>query len=175
MMKQAIQRAWAIVVVAISLGYAASVYAGPAEVALLSSYVGEWSGRSTLVGGTRPEPFECRLTVSKGNQAKINYSGRCTLTNMNLSVTGTIAFDDPSRTYQAVMSSNAGFKGTAIGRIRGDTITFDLEEQDSDRAGNNVRLDARITLIGSTSIIVDYEVEFNNSGNVLTARVPFTR
>ena len=33
------------------------------------------------------------------------------LVDMNLSVSGTIAFDDKARRYQAVMSSNAGFKG----------------------------------------------------------------
>lgn len=149
--------------------------AGPAELALLSSYIGEWKGASALVGGKEPEPFSCRLTVNKGNQTKINYAGRCTLTSMNLSVTGTIAFDDTTRTYQAIMGSNAGYKGTAVGRIAGDTIVFDLSEQQSDRAGNAVRLGARITLIGSNSIAVDYEVEFNESGQILNASVPFKR
>ena len=37
---------------------------------------------------------------------------------MNLSVSGTIAYDDASQTYQAIMGSNAGFKGTAVGRIK---------------------------------------------------------
>jgi len=149
--------------------------AGPTEVALLSSYIGEWSGSSALVGGAEPEPFSCRLTINKGNQAKINYAGRCTLASMNLSVTGTIAFDDASRTYQAIMGSNAGYKGVAIGRVVGEKIIFDLAEQESDRAGTPVRLGARITLIGSNSITVDYEVEFNESGQVLTAKVPFAR
>jgi hypothetical protein len=148
---------------------------GPAELALLSSYIGEWSGSGALVGGDEPEPFSCRLTINKGNQTKINYAGRCSLVSMNLSVTGTIAFDDATRTYQAVMSSNAGYKGIAVGRVRSETITFDLSQKDSDRAGNAVRLGARITLIGSDSIKVDYEVEFNDSGQVLTAEVPFTR
>jgi hypothetical protein len=153
----------------------APVLAGPAEVALLSSYIGEWSGASALVGGAEPEPFSCRLTINKGNQAKVNYAGRCTLASMNLSVTGTIAFDDASQTYQAIMGSNAGYKGVAVGRVIGETIVFDLAEQEADRAGNAVRLGARITLIGSESITVDYEVEFNDSDQVLTAKVPFER
>jgi len=152
-----------------------SAYAGPAEIALLSSYIGEWSGSSELVGGAKPQKFSCRLTINKGNQAKINYAGRCTLTNMNLSVTGTIAFDDTTRTYQAVMGSNAGYKGTAVGRISGDTITFNLSENQKDRAGKAVKLGAQIVLVGSNSINVNYEVEFNDSGQVLTAAVPFTK
>jgi hypothetical protein len=149
--------------------------AGPKELALLSSYVGEWSGSGTLVGGANPEPFSCRLTIDKGNQSKINYAGRCTVTTMNLSVTGTIAYDDPSRTYQAIMNTNIAFKGTAIGRISGDKITFDLAEKQADRAGNAVKLGAQIILIGANSITVNYQVEFNDSGKVLTASVPFQK
>jgi hypothetical protein len=150
-------------------------HAGPAELALLSNYVGDWSGSSTLVGGEKPEPFSCRLTINNGNQSKINYAGRCTLTTMNLSVTGTIAFDDATRTYQAIMGSNAGYKGVAVGRVSGDKITFDLSDEQSDRAGNPVKLGAQIILTGSSSITVSYQVEFNNSGKTLSASVPFTK
>jgi hypothetical protein len=160
---------------AVGLFATSTAYAGPTEIALLSNYIGEWSGSSQLVGGTEPEPFSCRLTINKGNKSKINYAGRCTLTSMNLSVTGTIAFDDATQTYQAIMGSNAGYKGTAVGRVKGDEITFDLSEKETDRAGNAVRLGAQIVLIGSNSINVNYQVEFNDSGNVLTASVPFTK
>jgi hypothetical protein len=149
--------------------------AGQSELELLSQYTGQWSGSAALVGGPKPEPFNCRLSVTKGNQAKINYAGRCSLASMNLSITGTIAYDDGTRTYQAVMGSNAGYKGVAVGRVNGDTITFDLAENESDRAGNMVKLGARIILIGTDSITVDYRVEFNDSGTVLTASVPFNR
>ena len=149
--------------------------AGPAEMDLLLSYVGNWQGQGALLGGQAPEPFRCRLSISKGNQAKINYAGRCSLVNMNLSVSGTIAFDDASQRYQAVMLSNAGFKGKAVGKIQGDKITFDLQEKQADRAGNDVKIGSSITLIGNSSITVDFQVEFNNSGNVLTATVPFAK
>ena len=157
------------------LAAATPTHAGPTEMALLSNYIGEWSGSSTLVGGAKPEPFSCRLTIDKGNQSKINYAGRCTVTTMNLSVTGTIAFDDATQTYQAIMGSNAGYRGSAVGRISGDKITFDLSEKESDRAGNAVKLGAQIVLVGSSSISVNYHVEFNDSGTILTASVPFTK
>ena len=159
----------------IGLAAATPAYAGPTELALLTNYIGEWSGSSALIGGEKPEPFSCRLTINKGNQSKINYAGRCTVTSMNLSVTGTIAFDDATQTYQAIMGSNAGYKGIAVGRVTGDKITFDLSEKEADRAGNAVKLGARIVLVGTNSITVDYQVEFNDSGKVLTASVPFTK
>ncbi|MEO6012797.1 MAG: hypothetical protein ABIQ30_04325 [Devosia sp.] len=174
-MKRFAWRFLALGVAALSLAAASPAVAGPTELALLSSYIGEWSGSSALLGGAEPEPFSCRLTINKGNQSKINYAGRCTLASMNLSVTGTIAYDDASHTYQAVMGSNAGYKGTAVGRVKGETITFDLAEKEADRAGNAVRLGARIILVGSNSITVDYQVEFNESGQILTANVPFSK
>ena len=148
--------------------------AGEEELALLTSYVGDWKGSGALVGGEKPESFRCRLGVTKGNQAKINYAGRCTLVDMTLSVSGTIAFDDKIQRYQAAMSSNAGFTGLAIGQKKGESISFDLSEKQVDRGGNNVRIGSKIILVGD-SITVDFEVEFNESGDVLTASVPFAR
>ena len=161
----------------IGLASVASVpaQAGPAELELLQSYIGNWQGQGALVGGQSPEPFRCRLSISKGNQAKINYAGRCSLVNMNLSVSGTIAYDDGARMYQAAMSSNAGFTGVAVGRQQGDLISFDLSEKQVDRGGNDVRIGSRINLVGTRQITVDFEVEFNNSGQVLTASVPFSK
>jgi hypothetical protein len=112
--------------------------------------------------------------VSQGNQLKINYTGRCTLVNATLSISGTIAYNNAERRFEAAMSSNAGYTGLAIGRQSGDRISFDLREQAKDRAGSDVRIGARILLVGD-SITVDFEVEFNNSGEVLTATVPFSR
>jgi hypothetical protein len=152
----------------------APALAGDAEMALLSGYIGDWSGESILQGGDTPEPFRCRLKVSKGVQAKINYSGRCALVNSNLSVAGTIAFDDASGQYLAAMSSNVGFTGQATGRKSGNTIKFDLDTQQIDRGGNQVRIGADIGLVADI-ITVAFEVEFNNSGQVLTANVPFAR
>ena len=168
MMKRHLQAAVAVAAMAMS----GPAFAGPVE--LLESYVGDWKGPGALVGGQNPEPFRCRLGISRGNQNKINYAGRCTLVDMTLSVSGTIAYDDKAQRYQAAMSSNAGFKGAAVGRISGDSISFDLREKQVDRGGNDIRIGSRILLDGG-AITVDFEVEFNNSGQVLTASVPFSR
>jgi hypothetical protein len=164
----------AAVAIAVSSLAAAPAMAGPAEMDLLSGYVGNWKGNGVMVGGQQPEPFRCRMQVQKGNQAKVNFAGRCTLVNFNLSVSGTIAFNDKSRRYEAAMSSNAGFSGVAAGRISGDTITFDLAEKQVDKGGNDMRIGSKVSLVADT-INIDFEIEFNNSGNVLTAKVPFQR
>ncbi len=160
--------------IAVSSIAAAPAMAGPAEMELLSGYVGDWKGQGVMRGGEAPEAFRCRMQVQKGNQAKVNFAGRCTLVNFNLSVSGTIAFNDKTRRYEAAMSSNAGFSGVAAGRINGDTITFDLAAKQIDRGGNDMRIGSKVSLVADT-INIDFEIEFNNSGSVLTAQVPFKR
>ncbi|WP_423068511.1 hypothetical protein [Devosia sp. CN2-171] len=92
---------------------------------------------------------------------------------MNLSVSGTIAYDAAKGRYQAVMSSNAGFTGSAVGSETDGKISFDLRERQVDRGGNDVRIGATIILAPET-IAVNFEVEFNDSGQILTAAVPFS-
>ncbi|MDB5530681.1 MAG: hypothetical protein JWR51_3784 [Devosia sp.] len=153
---------------------ASQVAAGETELAVLTSYVGNWQGEGALVGGDKPEPFRCRMAIAKGNQSKVTYTGRCSLVSANLSISGTIAFNDERGQYEAAMSSNAGFTGLAVGRLRGDDITFDLKERQRDRSGSDVRIGSQIMLIDG-NITVNFEVEFNNSGDVLRASVPFAR
>lgn len=149
-------------------------WAGPTEEALLASYVGNWRGESTLQGGDKAEPFRCRLAVSPGNSGKINYTGRCTLVNMTLSVAGTVGYIENKKQYEAVMTSNAGFSGTAVGRQTSQQIGFDLVERQKDRGGNDVAIGSRLYLVGD-AIRVQFQVEFNDSGDILTADVPFSR
>lgn len=148
--------------------------AGQAELDLLSSYIGNWRGEGLMTGGDFPENFKCRLTIAKGNATKINYAGRCTLVNANISISGTIAYNDSTRRYEAAMSSNAGFTGLAIGMIDKNQISFDLKERQKDRAGSDVRIGSKIQL-ANDNITVNFEIEFNESGQVLTSSVPFKR
>jgi hypothetical protein len=152
----------------------APAMAGPNELNVLTSYIGNWRGAGALVGDGKSEPFTCRLSVAKGNAEKINYTGRCSLVSANLSISGTIAFNDAAGQYEAAMSSNAGFTGLAIGRLQGQQISFDLKERDKDRSGSDVRIGSKI-LLANGDITVDFEVEFNDSGEVLRASVPFSQ
>ncbi|MDB5473560.1 MAG: hypothetical protein JWP99_863 [Devosia sp.] len=153
---------------------AAPAMAGPAELAVLTAYIGDWRGAGALVGDGKSEPFTCRLSIAKGNLEKVNYTGRCSLVSANLSISGTIAYVDAAQRYEAAMSSNAGFTGVAIGRLDGQRISFDLRERDRDRSGSDVRIGSKILLVDG-DITVEFEVEFNNSGEVLRASVPFSR
>jgi hypothetical protein len=146
--------------------------AGEAEMTLLRSYIGSWAGSGVLVGGDEPEKFTCRLKVSKGQKEKVNYAGRCSLVNMNLSVTGTIIFNDKADRYEATMRSNVGFSAAAIGSKKGKTITFVLNEKQKDRGGNQMDIGSVLKL-DAKGITVDFNVEFNRSGQVLTTTVPF--
>lgn len=173
-MAKDLRTSMALAVALLGLVGAAPALGGATEQALLASYVGDWRGESVLQGGDTPEPFRCRLAVSPGNQGKINYTGRCQLINMNLSVSGTIAYLDDQGQYEAVMTSNAGFSGTAVGQQRGNQIGFDLVERQRDRGGNDVAIGSRLFLVGD-QITVEFQVEFNDSGELLTASVPFSR
>ena len=104
----------------------------------------------------------------------MNYAGRCSLVNMNLSVTGTIIFNERADRYEATMRSNVGFSAAAVGLKKGKAITFVLNEKQSDRGGNQMEIGSVLKL-DARGITVDFNVEFNDSGQVLTTTVPFRR
>lgn len=167
-------RATALAGILLSAGLAAApAMAGPAEVELLKSYIGEWRGRGTLVGAAT-ESVVCRLSLSPGNQDKVNYSGRCTLAGTNLSVAGTIAYVDASRRYEAAMTSNATFTGLAVGQKSGSGLVFNLKERDQDEEGKDLDIQAQIQL-NDEAINVAFQVVYVESGDSLFADVPFSR
>jgi hypothetical protein len=156
------------------LGFAAApAIAANANVELLQDYIGDWRGRGVLVGA-ETESVVCRLNLSNGNEEKVNYSGRCSLAGTNLSVSGTMAWNEDTKRYEAAMTSNVTFTGLAIGKRQGDALVFNLREQDKDEKGNDLTISADISL-RKEKINVDFLVLFNTSGDTLKASVPFTR
>lgn len=160
------------IAIAMSALVAAPGHAGEAESALLRTYIGNWSGNSVLRGGEQPEAFTCRLKVTQGRLVKINYAGRCSLVNMNLSVSGTISFNDKANRYEATMHSNVGLSAAAVGAKQGKSIVFKLSEKQSDRVGTPMEISSILELSGK-QITVDFMVELNRSGQTLTTTVPF--
>lgn len=152
---------------------ATPVMSAAADVALLHSYIGDWRGRGTLIGADK-ESVVCRLSLTKGNQDKVNYSGRCSMAGTNLSVNGTLAYNDAARRFEAAMSSNATFSGLAVGKRQGGAVVFNLRERNKDEAGNDLTITAAITL-REEKIEVDFKVVFNATGDSLTASVPFSK
>lgn len=147
--------------------------AAPADVALLKSYIGDWRGRGTLVGANT-ESVVCRLSLTPGNQDKVNYSGRCALAGTNLSVAGTLAYVESARRYEAAMTSNATFTGIAVGQKRGSGLVFNLRERDHDETGKELSITAQIHL-SQDAIKVVFDVVYFESGDSLHAEVPFSR
>jgi hypothetical protein len=169
-----LSRAAALAGLLLTAGFtAAPAFAGPAEVALLKSYIGEWRGRGTLTGASS-ETVVCRLTLSQGNQDKVNYNGRCTLAGSNLSVAGTLAYVDASRRFEAAMTSNATFSGIAVGQKRGNGLVFNLKDRAPDEEGKEMSIAAQIALNGE-AISVSFEVVYVETGDSLKAQVPFSR
>lgn len=152
---------------------ATPVQAGPAEDSLLQSYIGDWRGRGVLVGADT-ETVVCRLSLTAGNGGKVNYNGRCSLAGTQLSVAGTMAYIEASRRFEAVMSSNATFSGTAIGQKRGSNLIFNLRERDEDEKGKELAISSQIHL-ASDVIDVVFDVIYVENGDSLRAEVPFTR
>ena len=151
----------------------APAFAGPAEIALLQSYIGEWRGRGVLIGADK-QTVMCRLSVTQGNADKVNYNGRCMLAGTQLSVAGTMAYIAASRRYEAVMSSNANFTGIAVGQKRGGGLVFNLRERDQDDEGKDLNITAQIHL-EPEAIAVAFEVMYVENGDYLRAEVPFSR
>lgn len=163
-----------LMAIVVTVLFAAPGRAGDAEIALLRGYIGNWSGSGILRGGDQPEAFTCRLKVTQGRLIKINYAGRCSLVNMNLSVSGTISFNDKANRYEATMRSNVGLSAGAVGAQRGDSIIFKLSEKQSDRVGTPIQINSVLEL-SAKQITVDFTVELNRSGQTLTTTVPFRR
>ncbi len=150
-------------------------FAGPAEMALLEAYAGTWNGKGTLTGAQQ-EAVTCKMSLSKGNGTKLNYTGRCSLAGAQLSVTGTIAYVEASKRYEAVMNSGVGgFRGVAIGQKRGDNIVFDLRQRAEDDSGNDVSIASTVTLKGGKSMDVVFHATFNETGDTIDAKVPFEK
>ena len=154
--------------------FSSPVLAAKADVELLQSYIGSWRGKGQLTGA-ESETVVCRLSLTQGNQDKVNYSGRCAIAGSPLSVNGTLAYVEASRRYEAAMTSNAGFSpDAAIGRRQGNGVRFDLRERTTDEDGKEVTITA-VFALQSGRIQVELDVLYNESGDRLHASVPFTR
>ncbi|MCB1516654.1 MAG: hypothetical protein KDJ19_03420 [Hyphomicrobiaceae bacterium] len=153
---------------------AAPAQAGDTQNALLDSYVGSWSGSGVLQGGEEPETFSCRIEVTNNPQHKLYYNGRCALVRLNLSVRGTILYDDSANRYVAGMSTNRGFSGPVYGRQVGSDIVFAFQKTEVDDDNVEMAVSSQIALRGS-KIVIDFTVTFTDSGDKLHTSIPFTR
>jgi hypothetical protein len=158
------------------IGAAAGVitpaFAGPAEVALLKSYEGNWRGKGAVVG-TDTEMVNCRMSLTDGNDDKVNYNGRCALAGTELSINGTLAYIEENHRYEGAMTSNINFSGVAVGQKTATGIVFNLNSRGTNQ-GATIDINTGITL-SSGVITVDFRATEVSSGKVIDAHVPFSK
>lgn len=155
-----------------SLSFSPSGYAAQADLDLIQSYVGNWRGRGTMTNANKGnETIVCRMEITRSSAEKIGFSGRCALAGGNLSMAGTMAYIVAANRYEAIITSNTEFTGTAIGKRRGSNVTFNLQGRDKDGKISRVRAGFGLN---EGKIVVEFEV-INANGDKILANVPFDR
>jgi len=141
----------------------------------LGQYIGTYKGTGTMKGG-QAQSVTCRMAMVKGNGAKLNYNGRCSLAGAQIAVYGTIAYIDAKHHFEAAMTSGiGGFNGVAVGQVSGDKIIFDLQQRANDSQGTDITISSKVTLSGGNKIAVDFHATFNSSGDKVDATIPFNK
>jgi hypothetical protein len=170
----ALSRAAAVAAVLLAGGMtAAPTVAAPADVEFLQTYLGNWKGRGVLTGANT-ETVVCKLALTDANTGKVNYEGRCSLAGTTLQMQGTIAYTEANRRFEAAMTSNVGFSGTAAGRKQGNSIVFNINDKQKDEDGNDLQVTAAMVL-ANERINVDFKVVFLKTGDTIVAQVPFSK
>ena len=91
-------------------------------------------------------------------------------------MTGTIAYVDANKRYEAVMNSGiGGFRGVAIGVKKGDGIVFDIKQRAEDDSGNDVSIASTVSLSGGNKMGVTFHAVFNETGDTIDASIPFSK
>ncbi len=155
---------------------AGPAFAAKADVELIQSYIGSWSGGSQLQGEFRGKPagkVTCQMSLSPGNGDKVNFSGKCAMAGTSMTVKGTIVYNDAGKRYEAAMTSNVSFSGQAVGKRQGGGILFSFKDKSEDENGMGMAVNASISL-NPDKINVNFDVAFDN-GEKLSASVPFTK
>lgn len=140
--------------------------------AYLESYLGNYRGVGQ-VRGQDNEDINCRMSMTSGNGNDVNYHGRCLMAGANLSIAGTITYNAARSQFEAAMTSNTAFSGTAVGRRVGDDVVFSLKQRAIER-GSEYAIAVGITLHGG-GVDVDFQVVDQASGKMTKAIVPFRK
>src|SRR4029079_17870934 len=91
--------ATALMAVAMLFAPMSPAWAGDAEKAFLAQFVGTWTGNGKLTGASEGD-LTCKL-VFKANGAKVNYTGRCTVTDLpSQSTSGTLSYNEAKKQYE---------------------------------------------------------------------------
>jgi hypothetical protein len=121
----------------------------------------------------KTESVACTLNLTDGNADRVNFSGRCAMAGTTLSIQGTIAYIDSARRYEAAMTSNVGFQGTAIGKRQGNGVVFSISERTTAN-GQNMDVSSVIAL-QNDGISVEFNVVDRGGNGSMAAKIPFSK
>lgn len=168
---------------ALATGFAAAIVtlaspgalASQADLDLLQSYVGNWSGQGTTTfsASGNSERVQCKLGITSPQATKLQYHGKCAVAGAVLTMNGTVAYDPASNRYQAAMTGNTPFAGTAVGRRSGETLSLSLQDKNKE-TGDPYDIASSLSLKGG-NILIRFKVKNLNTGEVISANVPFTK
>lgn len=147
----------------------AAAMAAQRDIQVLQSYVGSWEGRGTFGSGDNAESIKCRLTVTSAKPETAQFNGVCAIAGKSMSIRGSLGYFADKNRYEATMTSNADFNGTAIGRRNGSSIDFTMLPAD-DEGGARYKISAGLSLRNESIVvkarITDTVENFSTSANV---------
>ncbi len=148
--------------------------AAMSEIELLHSYIGSWKGKGTIIwNNEESEVVVCRLKITKAKEKKVNYNGRCAFAGGNFSISGTMAYIDEKKRFEAVMSSSTSFAGVAIGERKDDNLEFQLKNRNAE-TGDSLQIDSEIKL-NNGELFIRFTAQNITTGRIVKAQVPFFR
>ena len=152
-----------------------AAFASQADLDLLQSYVGDWTGHGTTTfsASGNSETVQCRLGITSPEVTKLQYHGKCAVAGAVLTMNGTVAYDPASNRYLAAMTGNTPFAGVAVGRRYGQSLDLSLTDTNK-QTGDTYDIASSLALTGG-DIVVQFEVKNLNTGEVISAKVPFTK
>jgi hypothetical protein len=146
--------------------------AGPADIAMLQSYIGSYAGSSVISGGAKPQNVKCRLDLAGGNSRdKVTYNGRCSVEGATFSLTGVFAF--VGNHYEAAMTSTSGISANVVGQKKSGGVVFSSKQHDTSQGGDRT-VSSTLALSGGT-IRVDFSILDNKTGKTTTGSIPFSK
>jgi hypothetical protein len=154
--------------VALGLLAAGQASAGEAELQMLGSLIGSWKGYGTLIEPGKESPFECKLTVGKGNRGKVVLNVKCPLIEAN----GGIAFNEAAAQFEIALTSTADFRAAAYGTVENDKIVFPVRAKDTDKKNNAVSIVGQLSM-HPDAVIATFEATLN--GNPYSGKMTFSR
>jgi hypothetical protein len=145
-----------------TLSVSAPVSAGPDQTAFLNKFVGSWTGTGRLTGAYTAS-LTCKLAF-KATGAKVNYTGRCTLTDLpSQSTSGSLSYNDSAKQYEVRASGK-----TIVATRNGSTLSFSISQK-SIQGSITTNMSISPTAISVTAVLID------NDGKKSNTRMSFTK